>query len=133
MMRAPSLPFALTRCRLGGAALLLLLTACGGGSDTAVAARTLVMSTGSLQCEPSRSTDARRLAVAAMLQAQGVTIERSACATDPRPRITLCGVANGDLFLLVVRGAHAPTETALGLQPADTVPGVQEAPCSPGS
>ena len=110
----------------------LMLAACGGGSDPAAAARTLVMPTGSLQCEPSRSTDARRLAVAATLQAQGVTVERSACATDPRPRIALCGVANGDLFLLVVRGAHAPTEATLGLQPADTVPGLQEAPCAAG-
>ena len=68
---------------------------CGGSDDPVVV---LYKSTGSLQCAPTQTTQARLDAEVSALRQAGASVTASSCANDGLPRITLCGVDNGDLF-----------------------------------
>lgn len=138
LIRLPGL-----RRRVGAATRLLSsalwaaalgLAACGGGEPPAAEASTrYARPTGSLQCEPSQSTESQRQRVVDQLKAAGVVVQGSSCASDNALRIQVCGAANGDLFVVDVPAATPLTALrAAGFSPWADWPQATLKPCPPG-
>lgn len=109
-------------------ALALVLAACGGGGadESGVV---LFKPTGTLQCAPTLTTQARLDTEVAALRAAGVAVLDSRCAQDGAAHATLCGSEAGELFSVAVSSVSVPAAQALGFQPAGRYPGAQRMPC----
>ena len=97
------------------ALVTLAFVACSGTRD---AAPVFYKPTGTLQCAPSKTTQAGLEAELSALQGAGATVIASNCAKDGEAYITLCGAQNGDLFSVTVSPSSAPLALQLGYKPA---------------
>ena len=115
-------------------AAALGLAACGGGDPPAAEASTrYARPTGSLQCEPSQSTESQRQRVVDQLKAAAVVVLSSSCANDNALRIQVCGAANGDLFVVDVATSTPLTALrAAGFSPWAEWPQATLKTCPPG-
>lgn len=110
-------------------ASLLLLQACNRADATP---QLFHKSAGSLQCDPSRTTQANLDAEIAALRAAGATIERSGCSIDGLAHPALCGRPNGDLFTVEVAGRSIEIARRAGFRPAGDFPDAMAIPCRNG-
>ena len=95
---------------------LAAICGCGGGSETRDAI--FYKATGSLQCLPSQTTQARLDAEVSALRLVGAFVTTSACATDGRLYPTVCGGATGDLFSVTVSADSAFVTEQAGFAPS---------------
>lgn len=104
----------------------LALSGCGGSDDTAPV---LYKPTGSLQCSPTQTTQARLDAEVPSLRRAGAFVSASSCANDGAPHITLCGAENGDLFSVTVAPSSESLARQSGYQPASQYSGARPIAC----
>lgn len=104
----------------------LALLGCGGSDDTAPV---LYKPTGSLQCSPTQTTQARLDAEVPSLRRAGAFVSASSCANDGAPHITLCGGENGDLFSVTVAPSSESLARQSGYQPASQYSGARPIAC----
>jgi hypothetical protein len=90
-------------------------TGCGGSDGSA---SVLYKPTGSVQCSPSQTTQARLDAEVSALRAAGVSVTASGCANDGLIGPALCGVGNGDLFSVTVSPDSVSVTQQMGYAPA---------------
>ena len=125
------LPVTSTAAVLSLAALLMGCTAPGGSaSATSAASATpgvlVVKSRGSLQCDASAGTPPA--AMSAQLEAAGIAVRRSGCATDGRLHPARCGAPTGELNLFEIAAADLPKAEAQGFA---RLSGLRSDPASP--
>ena len=99
--------------------LSLGLAACGGSVE---ADRFMVKSSGSLQCQPSVTTQSRLDAEIAALRAAGAVVEGGRCVLDGVARPAVCGASAGEAFEVVVAVESVPVARQLGFESADLYP-----------
>ncbi len=99
---------------------------CGGSDDSA---SMLYKPTGSLQCSPSQTTQARLDTEVSALRAAGATVTASGCANDGLARPAVCGIESGDLFSVTVSPASVPVTQQLGYAPASTFSSTRPMAC----
>jgi len=104
----------------------LALAGCGGSDD---AASVLYKPTGTLQCAPSQTTQARLDAEVVSLQVAGASVMASHCANDGVAHVTLCGAQNGDLFSVTVSPSTESLARQLGYQSASQYASAQPMAC----
>jgi hypothetical protein len=83
-------------------------------------------SQGSLQCSGGGTPVA---ALAQQLQAAGVAVISSACGTDGRMRIAMCGAADGRIGIFEVAARDTAAAAALGFAPLSRLPSAQVVTC----
>ncbi|MFM2187386.1 MAG: hypothetical protein ACO26F_04140 [Burkholderiaceae bacterium] len=91
----------------------LFTTGCGGSDEPLVV---LYKPAGSLQCNPTQTTQMRLDAEVSTLRQAGISVTASGCANDGQPRIALCGADNGDLFSVTVTTAAEASALRLGFK-----------------
>jgi hypothetical protein len=99
---------------------------CGGSDD---AASVLYKPTGSVQCSPSQTTQARLDAEVSALRAAGASVVASGCADAGVAYPALCGIEKGDLFSVTVSPDSVSVTRQLGFTPASALPTAQPMAC----
>ncbi len=102
------------------------LISCNGAN---VAASVLYKPTGTLQCSPPQTTQARLDAEVTSLQKAGASVVASHCADDGAFHVALCGAENGDLFSVSVSPASESLARQLGCQSSAQYPSAQPIAC----
>jgi len=102
-----------------GLTVLAGLSACGGSVESD---RFMVKHSGTLQCEPSTTTQRRLDAEIAALVAAGAVVHGGRCVLDGLPRVALCGASSGEAFEVAVAVESVPVARQLGFESADLYP-----------
>ena len=97
---------------------LLAAVAIGGCGGSDGSASVLYKSTGSVQCSPSQTTQARLDTEVSALRAAGASVVESGCANDGLSYPAVCGGINGDLFSVTVSPHSVSVTRQLGFAPA---------------
>ncbi|MFO1274135.1 MAG: hypothetical protein U1F50_21100 [Rubrivivax sp.] len=82
--------------------------------------------TGSRQCEGGGTPPER---MRADLEAAGIQVLATACATDGRMRVAMCGAGDGRLVILEIAPEQAEAAAKLGFEPLAKLPSAQRAEC----
>jgi hypothetical protein len=104
---------------LGWLSIVTGLSACGGSVE---ADRFMIKYSGTLQCQPSATTQTRLDAEIAALLAAGAVINGGRCVLDGLPYVAMCGAGSGEAFEVAVSLATVPVARQLGFESADRYP-----------
>ena len=103
----------------GWLSVLAGLSACGGSVE---ADRFMIKHSGSLQCQPSVTTQLRLDAEIAGLVAAGAVVNGGRCVLDGLPYTAMCGASLGEAFEVAVTLDSVPVARQLGFESADRYP-----------
>ena len=95
------------------------LSACGGAIESD---RIMIKHSGSLQCQPSVTTQARLDAEMAALVAAGARVNGGRCVRDGLAHVALCGASAGEAFEVAVAVESVPVARQMGFESADGYP-----------
>ena len=110
----------------GWLSVVVGLSACGGSVE---ADRFMIKYSGSLQCQPSVTTQLRLDAEIAGLVAAGAVVNGGRCVIDGLPYIAMCGASSGEAFEVAVTLESVPIAKQLGFETADRFPDRKPLPC----
>ena len=102
------------------------LAACGGASESE---RIMIKPSGSLQCQPSVTTQDRLDAELVALAAAGARTNGGRCVLDGLAYVALCGASAGEAFEVAVAVDSVPVAVQLGFAFADDYPDRKPLPC----
>lgn len=95
------------------------LSACGGAIESD---RIMIKYSGTLQCQPSVTTQARLEAEMAALVAAGAKVNGGRCVLDGLPYVALCGASSGEAFEVALAVESVPVARQLGFESAERFP-----------
>jgi len=105
-----------------------VLAGCGG-TDEPMATQ-FYRPTGSLQCAPTRSTQANLNVTVATLTEAGASVKESSCALDGNAHVAVCGADTGAVFLITVAAGSEQVAQSLGFRFASEIPSARVVTCS---
>lgn len=95
------------------------LSGCGGAIESD---RIMIKPSGSLQCQPSLTTQVQLDAEMAALVAAGARVNGGRCVLDGLAHVALCGAPAGEAFEVAVAVESVPVARQLGFESADGYP-----------
>ena len=108
-------------------ALVLASVSCVSANPTLSQTSARVFkSTGSVQCAEG-GTDLSTFA--RQLEAAGLKVISSACGSDGRMRVAMCGAPDGRVAIFELSSADAQSSAKLGFAPLSKLPDAQLVPC----
>ena len=91
----------------------IALSACGGAIESD---RIMIKHSGSLQCQPSLTTQARLDAEMAALVSAGARVNGGRCVLDGLAHVALCGASAGEAFEVAVAIESVSVARQLGFE-----------------
>lgn len=115
------------------AAALLMVAACGGGDSSSEDATSVLVykATASQSCGVTATTQSNLNAAVAALRAAGAVVQSAACGNTGNPILAMCGVWNGDVWVVGVSQPTLATALAQGFESAGVLPLLKTAACAP--
>jgi hypothetical protein len=116
------------------ATAMLVLGACGGGDTSAAddAASVLVYkATASQSCAATATTQNNLNTAVAALRAAGAMVQSATCGNTGNPILAVCGIWNGDVWVVAVSQPTLATALAQGFESASVLPLLKTAACAP--
>jgi hypothetical protein len=110
----------------------VVLSACGGGSATNPAEVVVYRATASLQCGPNLTTQENLNSAVAALRSAGVTVNTASCGNTGNPSPAVCGIWNGDVWVVSVPEQSLSTAHAMGFGEAPELPNLKTMSCRAG-
>lgn len=107
--------------------LALGLAGCGGSIESD---RIMIKYSGTLQCQPSVTTQARLDAEIAALVSAGARVQGGRCVLDGLAHVAMCGAIAGEAFEVAVAVESVPVARQMGFEPADRFPDRKPLPCN---
>ena len=115
-----------------GAYLTVVLSACGGSSSSDGREVLTYKATGSLQCGPNATTQENLNVTVSALKAAGVTVNSASCGSTGNPAPAVCGIPNGDIWVIAVSEESFNVAQAQGFVTAAGLPQLITTPCRVG-
>lgn len=112
---------------LGVLLVVVGLSACGGSVQ---ADRFMVKYSGTLQCQPSATTQKRLDVGIAGLIAAGAVVNGGRCVLDGLPYAAMCGASSGEAFEVAMTLDTVPVAKQLGFESVDRYPDRKPLACS---
>ena len=112
--------------------LTVVLSACAGGSSSDRQEVLTYKATGSLQCGPNVTTQENLNATVSALKAAGVTVSSASCGNTGNPTLAVCGIWNGDVWVIAVPEASLNDAQAQGFALAAGLPQLITTQCRAG-
>lgn len=111
------------------AAISLALSACGGGDPSDPPEVTVYKATASLQCGPNLTTQENLNSTVAALRAAGATVNTAACGNTGSPSPAVCGVSNGDVWIVSVPEQSLGVAQSQGFDRTTGLPNLKAMAC----
>ena len=121
------------RASLGFVIILpLALSGCGGDSANGATEVLVYKATTSLQCGPNGTTQANLDATVTAVRTAGVTVSTASCGHTGNPSPAVCGIWNGDVWVLSVPEKSLSAAKVQGFGEATDLPNLKTLPCHAG-
>jgi hypothetical protein len=113
-------------------AIPLVLSACGGGGASESSEIIVYKATASLQCGADLTTQENLNATVAALRVAGATVNTASCGNTGNPSPAVCGISNGDVWIVSVPERSFSVAQSQGFASALGLPNLRAMACRSG-